>query len=163
MVVMNTELKDEARDLALHALDMGCTVRLVDLGSPRAPQAYVTVSLDRLRGVARNGDTVVETTSADGSKRRFMLDVAHVEASSRPFESAVFENGDETECDAAEDLEYNEAASEIEGMLSDGAKIIIREVDELGDVVSAGNADEWTRFLQDCVDCENVVLSWRGW
>lgn len=163
MVVMNMELKDEARDLALHALDMGCTVRLVDLGSPRAPQAYVTVSLDRLRGVARNGDTVVETTSADGSKRRFMLDVAHVEASSRPFESAVFENEEETECDAAEDLEYDEAASEIEGMLSNGARIIVGEVDELGNVVDTGYTTEWTQLLQDCVDCENVVLSWRGW
>lgn len=158
---MNTELKECVRDLALHALYMGCTVRLVDLGSPRAPQAYVTVSLDRLRGVGRNGDTVVEITSADGSKRRFMLDVAHVEASSDPFDSADADvDGSEA---SVEPLEYDEAASEIEGMLSDGAKIIIREVDKLGDVVSAGDTDEWTRFLQDCVDCENVVLSWRGW
>lgn len=158
---MNTELKDKVRDLAVYALDMGCTVRLMDPGSSRESQAHVTVSLDRLRGVARNGDTVVEITSADGSKRRFMLDVAHVEASSGPFDSADADvDGSEA---SVEPLEYDEAASEIEGMLSDGAKIIIREVDELGDVVSAGDADEWTRFLQDCVDCENVVLSWRGW
>lgn len=114
---MNTKLEDEVRDLALHGLDMGCPVRLMDPGSSRT-QAYVTVSLDSLRRVSRNGDAVVEITSADGSKRRFVLDVAHVEASSGPFESAVFGNGEETEGDAAEDLEYDEAASEIDGMLS---------------------------------------------
>lgn len=136
---MNTKLEDEVRDLALHGLDMGCTVRLMDPGSSRT-QAYVTVSLDSLRRVSRNGDAVVEITSADGSKRRFVLDVAHVEASSGPFESAVFGNGEETEGDAAEDLEYDEAASEIDGMLSNDARIIVGEADMLGDVVSTGDA-----------------------
>lgn len=178
-VVMNTELKDCVRDLALRALYMGCTVRLMDPGSSRVPQAYVTVSLDRLRGVGRNGDTVVEITSADGSKRRFTLDVTHVEASSGSFDSAADVDGDEAD---AEYMEYDEAASEIEGMLSDGAKIIVGEADMSGDVVSVGGSKEtvssldedgpivsgelaakWTRFLQDCVDCRQVELTWRGW
>ena len=62
--MMNTKLEDEVRYLALHGLDMGCTVRLMDPGSSRT-QAYVTVSLDSLRRVSRNGDAVVEITSAD--------------------------------------------------------------------------------------------------
>lgn len=158
---MNTELKDEVRDLAVYALDMGCMVRLIDLDSSRVPQAYVTVSLDSLRGVARNGDTVVEITSADGSKRRFMLDVALVEASSGPFDSAAADvDGSEA---AVEPLEYDEAAAEIEGMLSDGAKIVVREVDMFGDVANTGYTTEWTQLLQDCVDCKQVILSWRGW
>lgn len=158
---MNTELKDEVRDLAVYALDMGCMVRLMDLGSSRVPQAYVTVSLDSLRGVSRNGDTVVEITSADGGKRRFMLDVALVEASSGPFDSAAADvDGSEA---AVESLEYDEAAAEIEGMLSDGAKIVVREVNMFGDVVNTGDTTEWTQFLQDCVDCKQVILSWKGW
>ena len=158
---MNTERKDEVRDLAVYALDMGCMVRLIDLDSSRAPQAYVTVSLDSLRGVSRNGDTVVEITSADGSKRRFMLDVALVEASSGPFDSAAADvDGFEA---AVESLEYDEAAAEIEAMLSYGAKIIVREVDMFGDVVDTGYTTEWTQLLQDCVNCKQVILSWRGW